>query len=431
MIEKLLKTAQRKADSAEVFVTESNEIAVTFESGALKSAERKSSYGIGLRVIRDGRIGFSSSTDPDRADDMVDSAVAGARYGKEVQFEFPGNADACSVNTVDPAIETFTPETAVSEGKRTVELLSELYPKGMTYTEISSMVSNVRIMNTSGLDISYRDTDFSQHVTSVIVDGDSILWIGDGGHYGTLDMRTEEYAGNVADLAVKAEKHAPRTSGMLPVIFTAKEMPSLLKSIEMGVDGRRLLKGDSPLIGKSGETVLGNATITDDPCIDHAPGSRPFDDEGVSSKTNILFKDGVFQDFLFDLDTAAKTGHSPTASAHRGMLTLPSIGLSNMILSGGTSDLDTMISSIDEGVIVYEVLGGGQSNLLAGDFAVNIMLGFLIRGGEIAGRLPDTMLSGNIYSAFGNISHMGSEVKPVGTVFTPDVMFSELPISGR
>jgi PmbA protein len=434
MIEKLLETAKRKADSAEVFVTETSEIAVNFESGALKSVERKSSYGIGLRIIRDGRIGFSSSTDPDRADDMIENAIACARYGKEVEFEFPGiseKAEPCRVNTFDPAIETFSPETAVREGHRTVEMLKELYPKGMTYTEISSTVSNMRIINTSGLDISYRDTDFSQHVTSVIVDGDSILWIGDGGHFGTLDMRTEEYVRKVADLAVKAETPAPKISGSLPVIFTANEMPTLLKSIEMGVDGRRLLKGDSPLIGKTGETVLGNVTITDNPCIDHAPGSRPFDDEGVSSKTNILFKNGVFQDFLFDLDTASKTGHAPTASAHRGMLTIPGIGSSNMIMSGGSSDLDTMISSINEGIIVYEVLGGGQSNLLAGDFAVNIMLGFLIKGGEIAGRLPDTMLSGNIYNAFGNISSMGSEVKPAGTVFTPDVMFSELPISGR
>jgi PmbA protein len=113
------------------------------------------------------------------------------------------------------------------------------------------------------------------------------------------------------------------------------------------------------------------------------------------------------------------------------MLTQPQIGTSNLVLSGGTSDLGTMIKDINEGVIVYDVLGGGQSNLIAGDFAFNVMLGFLIRNGEIIGRLPDTMLSGNIYDAFGNIASMGSEVKPVGSVFTPDLMFAELSISGR
>ena len=60
-----------------------------------------------------------------------------------------------------------------------------------------------------------------------------------------------------------------------------------------------------------------------------------------------------------------------------------------------------------------------------GDFALNIMPGFLIRNGEITGRLINTMVSGNIYDAFGNISAIGSEVKPVGSLFVPDVMFSE------
>ena len=88
-----------------------------------------------------------------------------------------------------------------------------------------------------------------------------------------------------------------------------------------------------------------------------------------------------------------------------------------------------MISGMDEGVIVYGVLGGGQSNLLAGDFALNIMLGFLVRNGEIAGRLIDTMVSGNVYSAFNSIDRMSSEVTQTGALFVPDIMFSELSLS--
>ncbi len=101
------------------------------------------------------------------------------------------------------------------------------------------------------------------------------------------------------------------------------------------------------------------------------------------------------------------------------------------MMSAGKSSIDEMVSGIDEGIIVYGVLGGGQSNLLAGDFALNIMLGFLIEKGEIAGRVVNTMVSGNIYSAFGDISAMSAEVKPVGSIFVPDVMFSDLSISSR
>jgi len=266
---------------------------------------------------------------------------------------------------------------------------------------------------------------------SVIVEGDSILWITDGGHYGSLDIRTDEYIKKISDLAAKAETKAPKISGTLPVLFTAQEMPNLIRSIELGVNGMRLLKGDSPLINREGQKVLGDVTLFDDPTIDNAPGSSPFDDEGVPSLINVLFKDGVFKTFLFNLDTAAKTGHSSTASASRGMLSTPVISTSNLVMNAGKSSFDEMVSGMDEGVVVYGVLGGGQSNLLAGDFALNIMLGFLVRKGEIAGRLLNTMVSGNVYRAFGDISAMSSDVKPVGSLFVPDVLFSELPLSSR
>ncbi len=431
MIEKILALAKQKVDEAEVFFTESSTAEVTFEAGMLKSIEEKNTLGFGLRVINNGRIGFSSSSDPGRIDELVEQASASSQFGKEVQFTFPGAAAMRKIATFDSAVENFSSRQAIEEGTRTVDLLREECPKGLTNVYFSSSVSNVRIANTSGLDVSHRSTNFDHMILLMVVDGDSILWIPDGGHFGTLDIRTDKYVKKIVDLHQKAETNAPRISGSLPVIFTAEEMPNLLESIEIGINGKRLLKGDSPLINREGEQVLGAVTLTDNPSLDCAPGSCPFDDEGVPSQVNVIFENGLFRTFLFDLDTASKTDRESTASASRSALSIPDIDTSNLIMSPGTSNLDNMIADMDEGIIVYGVLGGGQSNLLAGDFALNITLGFLVRRGEIVGRLLDTMVSGNVYRAFGDISALGDEAKPVGTTFAPDVMFSELSISGR
>ncbi len=190
-----------------------------------------------------------------------------------------------------------------------------------------------------------------------------------------------------------------------------------------------MLKGDSPLIGREGEKVLGNITLSDNPLAAHSPGSRPFDDEGVPSKIVPLFTNGVFNSFLFDLDAAAKAGKESTGSALRHMLSMPGISTSNLMMHGGTEKFSDMVAGMKEGVIVHGVLGGGQSNLVAGDFALNIMLGFLVHDGEIAGRLQNTMVSGNIYNAFPEISAMTAEVKQVGSNFVPDVLFSSLSVS--
>ena len=431
MIERLLDKAKRRVDAAEVYALDDTTMELSFEAGKLKNAEHKVFSGLGLRVIYNGKLGFSSSTDPGALDEMVEKARASAAFGKAADFEFPSQSESPAVDTFDPSVESYTPEEAVREGKKAVELLRETVPRGLTDVTIAATASATRIVNSSGLDVSYRSTDFSQSILSVIVDGDSILWIHDSGHYGTLTVRTEDYVRKISGLAALAEKKAPKVSGTLPVIVAADELPELLESIEMGIDGKRLLKGESPLIGREGEKVLGQVTLVDDPFIAAGIGSRPFDDEGVPSQRTVLFDNGVFKSFLFDLDTAAKTGGVSTANAERHSLSTPMIGTSNLVMSIGTSNLEEMIAETREGVIVYGVLGGGQSNLIAGDFALSIMLGFLIRNGEVQGRLADTMVSGNVYDAFGSIARMGADIRHVGSAFVPDVMFSDLSVSSR
>jgi PmbA protein len=431
IVERAIERAKRRGASAEVCLSERLRSEVAFEAGNLKTAERKRRLGIGLRVISEGRMGFAAASDESRIDDLVESALASARFGKEAGFAFPGRAAHAAYDAFDPGVERYGPEEAILEGMKAVDFLKGECPNGLTDVNISASVADTRIVNTSGLDVSWRSTEFHHAVTLVVVEGDSILWIGEGGSYGTLDLRTDDYVRSIADLERKSREKAPKLSGALPVLFVAHEMPNLLASIELGVNGRRFVKGESPLIGREGESILGGITIADDPLLPGAPGGRPFDDEGSPSRKNLLFEDGVFRSFLFDMDTAAQAGRATTASAVRGPLSPPTVGTSNLVVSTGDSDLGRMIAQIKEGVIVYGVLGGGQSNLLAGDFALNVMLGFHIRGGEIGGRLTDTMVSGNVYGALGSAAARGKVARPVGPVFTPDILFSELSVSGR
>ncbi len=63
-----------------------------------------------------------------------------------------------------------------------------------------------------------------------------------------------------------------------------------------------------------------------------------------------------------------------------------------------------MIASMDEGIIVDQVMGGaGQGNVLTGDFSVNVHLGFKVEHGKIMGRVKDTMVAGNTIKALNDI----------------------------
>lgn len=94
--------------------------------------------------------------------------------------------------------------------------------------------------------------------------------------------------------------------------------------------------------------------------------------------------------------------------------------------------MEDMIKDIKEGLIVYDTIGGGQSNLLAGDFSVNIGLGYKIENGEIVGRVKDTMASGNVYEAFNNIAGLCDSAEEIyGSLQIPAFYFKELSVVSK
>ncbi|MEW5859120.1 MAG: metallopeptidase TldD-related protein, partial [Cyanobacteriota bacterium] len=94
-----------------------------------------------------------------------------------------------------------------------------------------------------------------------------------------------------------------------------------------------------------------------------------------------------------------------------------------------TADL---IASMDEGVIVDQVLGAGQSNQLAGEFSVNLDLGYKVEKGQIVGRVKNTMVAGSIFEAFKNLVDLGDKPEWVGGgSFLPSLLFQQLGVAAR
>jgi len=48
-----------------------------------------------------------------------------------------------------------------------------------------------------------------------------------------------------------------------------------------------------------------------------------------------------------------------------------------------------------------QMLGGGSS--ISGDFSINVDLGFLVQNGQVVGRVKDTMVAGNVYTALKHV----------------------------
>ncbi|MFH1562295.1 MAG: TldD/PmbA family protein [Nitrospirota bacterium] len=442
MEEVLTKTLNYTPD-AEVIHQQLISTQVMFENNKLKGVNTKQINGLGLRVIKDGKIGFSSTTDLVNLTQLVDNAIISAKFGQEAKFEFPKTLSPSPVKVFDEGVERFSIEEGVDLGKNLIDRLlaldSELFCKE---AEISRTILKTKIVNTAGVDFEYQKTLFTIYVTGLLIRNNSLLWLteyetGCDLNEACLVKDIEVMVSKIAESLAWSKNELSCKTKKLPMIFTPKLISTILDTVELGVNGKLIQKGASPLTNRLGEKIFDERlTIYDDATIDFAPNSCPVDGEGVRTQKTPLIENGVLKNYLFDLQTAGFLNTVSTGNGHRDFDSLPSPLCSNIVVLPGEEaclvmDFYDMIKDMKEGIIIDSVLGGGQSNVLAGEFAFNVELGFKVENGEVVGRLKDTMASGNVFDIFNRIRAIGSESYSWGNVISPHFYFDEINVVGN
>ncbi|UJS17318.1 MAG: TldD/PmbA family protein [Candidatus Jettenia sp.] len=430
--EKILELALKHTPSVEVLYEEGETRSVNFENNKLKSVNTKSIRGIGLRVIKDGRIGFSSTTDFRKPEKLVANAIESAKFGQTAAFDFPSKDTFLTVAMFDQRVIDYPIHKCVDMGKEAIEKSLSVNPGYDCSVGIGKGHGMRRLINSKGLNLSLSSTFFSMGIEILQVKGQSLLWIGEGESSKGLVTDLNKHVDKALKGLKLAEKELKLRTGAYPVVVTAKAMGNLLSTFETGCNGKLVQKGASPLTNKLGEKIIDERiNIYDDATIDMADSSYPWDAEGTPAQRTVLFEKGILKNHLFDLQTAGIMKTKSTGNGNRGFSSQPSPGNSNVTVDPGNMPFETMIKDIKYGVLVDQVLGGGQSNILAGEFSVNIDLGYVIENGEIVGRVKDCMFAGNAFEVFNNIVAIGNTAEWHGSTKVPPFYFKAINISGN
>jgi PmbA protein len=431
--EQVLEEARKRFDAAEVFEESGETLSVSFEDNRLKEIKARQFRGLGLRVIHRGRIGFASTTDLRDPARLVEMAAASAQFGDEARFELPSQpGQVGKPETYDEGMLRVDAQQLVDMGRQGLELSLKADPAYLYGCGIARSAGSRRILNTRGLDFRHPSTEMSAGVGVQQVSDEGLLQVYEMKEwcrpFETVQDLTEAVLGKVKTAAtvVKARLEA------MPMIFTPKALDNLLAPLEIALNGKHVHKGSSVLRGRLGERVLDERlTVTDDPGIAFAPGSCPVDDEGVPTGPRDLFANGVAACYLTDLQTAALLGTAPTGHGFRSYSSRPAPGATNTVISAGDVPLDEMIQGLKHAVIIDQTLGSGQSNLLAGDFSVNLDLGFLVEDGQVRGRVKDCMVAGNVYELLKRVEAISSERQWVGDVYAPAIMLTGMKLAAQ
>jgi len=447
-MEKILQQATGKVDSAELFRIKSKTIPVNFEVNRLKSIDIAESEGQALRIINQGRIGFaslsgSSLESEEDTETMVEQALATSEFGATAAFDFPEKIEVGpttnsslpeKVKIFDPKIVEKSIEEMVKIGEEILVKIKDFDRRLRSDVTIVKDISEIEYSNSRGGSFSYAKTAIAYSLMIQQVEDQDILMIESSQAAAQDKLEVEELVSEAIENFKWGEKVASLESGKMPVIFTPKAVLTLILPLIIGLNGKMVWEKVSPLAEQQNKKLWSEQlSLYSEGLIDFALGSAPFDDEGVEMRRYPLVEEGEIKNFYYDLQTAGLAGVESTGNGLReGISSPPGPGITNLVMKVGTIPFPEMVKDIKEGIIIDQVLGLGQGNIISGAFSNNVQLGFKVENGKIVGRVKDVMIAGNALEELKNIIALGDRSEWVGGRFKfPHLYLKSLSVSTK
>ncbi len=425
-----LDLALKYTDQAEIYVEKEEGVDVDIKKDKVDFAKEAFTFGVGVRVILDGKMGFSYTTNLDKLEETVQSAIFNAKSNEiDENFAFAPKSQYSKVKGIfDPEIEILELEDIISFGK--VMLATVLDQKcEPTSGGFSTGYSKFIIANSEGAVAQDVSSIFSGYISVNVDDGENVSTASESDSSRLLDIDPEDIARKACKIAKDSRGGEPVETGDLPVILDHHAASGLVATFSSAFNADNVQRGRSVFADKLEQEVVSKSlSIYDDGTLKGGLQSSVSDGEGVSSQKTPLIENGILKNFLYDIYTSKKGNVKPTGNGMRSSYgDMPSVGLSNFVLE---FDDIKEISEVKNGVLVTDVLGAHTANPISGDFSVEAMNTFKIEDGEIVHPVKKAMLSGNIFHAMGAASAATAEKRKLGPIVLPSILVENLRVVG-
>ena len=441
-----IKFAEKKCLSfkcAEIFVGNSQYTNIELEENSIKYSEIGSDKGVSFRIYNNkGSIGFAFTNQLNKKvveNTVINAAKMMSAGTSDPNFKnLPGAyKDYPEVdNLYDKSIKTLTVEDSINFVKKLVQVCSE---DDLAISQSGDFTANHNksyILNSNGIEVFGEETLFS--ISSNMIVKDKITGETSNGYESQIKRKLIDIdARNTAEEALKnAKKNLNRIkikTKKMPIVLTPKGTINLILSPIASAINAQLFQYKRSFLVDKRETKIGSEhlTVEDNALIHGAVGSSNFDGEGVPCKNKKIIDKGIFlkTGLLHNSYTAGKEGIESTGNAsRRSFSSIPTIGISNLILNPGNISQEELIKDVKEGILLNST--ADSPNISTGDFSGLISQGNLIIKGEIKQALNETMFGINLLELFKNIMLVSKEFKVYGSYYAPFVKIDNVQIIG-
>ena len=433
VVERSLKLG---ADEAEAYISWTLRRSISMYMGSIKAAESVEDFGIGLRIVKDGKIGFVYSSG--RIDDvdrivMRGISIANASKRDKNWHGFPTRGDIPKVKGTFSKDLTEVTLDEMAElmyvGMKIIEEHKDVFPVG---GEISVYHVKRAIVNSNGVELGDNGTYAISYLEVVARrEGYTTPVSFDIVHERTRLPDIEELAKAVCKKALESLKPIKAERGVMPVVLSPLALEELMTyTFYESISAENIYRGRSYYVGKLGERICSeHISIIDDGLIDRGFFTAPFDDEGVAHKETVIVEKGILKSYISDSYYGNLIGGGSTGNAlrTRSYRALPTIHPTNIILKMPSADLDDIINDIKQGLLVEHIEGAHSSNPESGEFSIVAAPAWAIYNGKIRA-VRGAMLSGNFYELMNKIELMSKNIKQVNHLIAGYIMFNDVHV---
>ncbi|MEM4713417.1 MAG: TldD/PmbA family protein, partial [Candidatus Bathyarchaeia archaeon] len=348
-----VKTCQKLgADEAEAFVQNQQIVEVVLERAEIQNERFKTQSGIGIRIIKDKKLGFAfaSKLSKESIEDTCKAAISLAKVSAP-------NPEWVSLPTKERLPKTpegiFDTEIANINGDKMLNLVINAYDAAKGYDKrvdiddgkFSAILNEIAVVNSHGVEAQEKTTRIEGYLVCMAKEHgvtSSMAY-----EYDASTMLKEflpEKIGKTAAEKALLSLHPKATESFTGKVILDSDPASfiLLHPVISSVNADNVQRGRSLWAGKVGEKVAASKlTIVDDGLMPRGIGSLNFDFEGAPRQRTPIITRGKLEGFIHNSYTANKEGRKSTGNAYRESYTmLPIVAASNFMVKAGKKRLE-------------------------------------------------------------------------------------------
>ena len=425
------------ANQADVILSKGSQFSLSAQNNDIDKYKVSGSQVIGLRVIKDQKIGLSytESLAEDAMQIAVNSALDNAQNSeanefesiesKEEEFIFEAEGKTDNSSTSEKIEFVLGLEEKVKQADKRVT--------AVPYNGLSVSDSESYYLNSNNVFGFQAFKYLSCHTSALINENgnSSMHYHGEVGH----SLKELNYKKCISESVFHASEWLKAKSlktNNYDIIFTLDAFEQVFMCFSNIFSGKGAMDQVNPFREKIGKKILGgNLSLRDIPQYKDTFIKSYFDSEGFASTDLTLIEDGVLKSFYHNSVTAKFFKIPNTGHAARGAKSALGVSGNTKVISGGSLTDENLKQGSYFEIHSLQGLHSG-ANKISGEFSFAAS-GYFCENGKVLYPVKGVTVSGNFHKMLASIEQAGSAIHATGDkgFFAPLIKFEKVSVAGE